>query len=355
MLDPYHRTQRGFAVLVEKEWLSFGHHFALRHGQGSADWEDSQRAPIFLQWLDCVWQLMRQFPAAFEFNEELLVDLWDAMIGNAYGSFLFDSQKEREEAAVSTETESVWTALLSPRRREKYSNPLYQHRAAQSAAAQRQADIIDLLASSASAPSASSASPPASLPLSYCIPNVSAKRLVLWERFHLRWDREYVRTFLSSSPLTGRRQQQDREQRRILRKYHTMRSMLQQAGVDVDALDTEDDGLQLGATEAAAEDKGRAGSGSDGGSLPVSAKDRKAAAARTLSARDFARVGTAAQGDDGNSGGGASARVRPALHLNTFSPPTPTARADADSASSFSVSISAAGAKEELGTEEQKR
>lgn len=31
LLDPYYRTIRGFAILIEKEWLSYGHMVATRN------------------------------------------------------------------------------------------------------------------------------------------------------------------------------------------------------------------------------------------------------------------------------------------------------------------------------------
>ena len=70
LLDPHYRTIEGFAVLVEKEWCAFGHKFRDRCGHGSAA-HHSERSPVFVQWLDVVWQLLEQHPVAFEFSEVL--------------------------------------------------------------------------------------------------------------------------------------------------------------------------------------------------------------------------------------------------------------------------------------------
>ena len=61
-------------MLVTREWLEFGHRFADRCGHGH-NHDENQRCPVFLQWLDCVHQLTRQFPCSFEFNETFLVRL----------------------------------------------------------------------------------------------------------------------------------------------------------------------------------------------------------------------------------------------------------------------------------------
>ena len=48
MLNGYYRTIRGFEVLVEEEWLSFGHRFQLRVGHGDKNHADADRSPVFL-------------------------------------------------------------------------------------------------------------------------------------------------------------------------------------------------------------------------------------------------------------------------------------------------------------------
>jgi len=95
LLEPYYRTIGGFALLIEKEWLAFGHRFASRCGHCNPNTLDDQRSPVFLQWLDCVWQLTRQFPTSFEFNSWLLASLALHHYSNRFVTFLFDSEQER--------------------------------------------------------------------------------------------------------------------------------------------------------------------------------------------------------------------------------------------------------------------
>uniref|UniRef100_A0A3B4TKE4 phosphatidylinositol-3,5-bisphosphate 3-phosphatase n=1 Tax=Seriola dumerili TaxID=41447 RepID=A0A3B4TKE4_SERDU len=116
LLDPYYRTIEGFQVLVETEWLDFGHKFADRCGHGENSDDLNERCPVFLQWLDCVHQLQRQFPCSFEFNEAFLVKLVQHTYSCLFGTFLCNSGKEREDRHVQERTCSVWS-LLRPANR----------------------------------------------------------------------------------------------------------------------------------------------------------------------------------------------------------------------------------------------
>ena len=60
-------------MLIEREWLDFGHKFADRNGNGVHFEDVNERCPVFMQWLECVYQLLLQYPCEFEFNEAFLV------------------------------------------------------------------------------------------------------------------------------------------------------------------------------------------------------------------------------------------------------------------------------------------
>ncbi|XP_039960196.1 myotubularin-related protein 4 isoform X1 [Bactrocera tryoni] len=120
-LDPYYRTVEGFRVLVEREWLSFGHKFSDRCGHGPGSDELNERCPVFLQWLDLVHQIHKQFPCSFEFNMAYLIKLAQHSHSCLFGTFLCNTYKERCEKSVFERTYSVWPFLSGP----MYKSPLY--------------------------------------------------------------------------------------------------------------------------------------------------------------------------------------------------------------------------------------
>lgn len=182
MLDPYFRTIDGFITLVEKDWLSFGHMFRLRSGPlSSEDWFTTQKdafagqkvqpgetdgrndafqnvlsgakrffssnnkddvdeaassdvadlettsprmvSPVFHQFLDCVHQLVRQHPGRFEYNERFLRRLLYHLYSCQYGTFLWNSEKQRRDGRAAERTSSVWDYFLC--RKAEFTNPNY--------------------------------------------------------------------------------------------------------------------------------------------------------------------------------------------------------------------------------------
>ncbi|XP_071999919.1 myotubularin-related protein 9 [Engystomops pustulosus] len=154
ILEPKCRTIRGFEALVEKEWLQAGHPFQHRCAQ-SAYSNSKQRweAPTFLLFLDCVWQILRQFPCSFEFNERFLVTLFEHAYASQFGSFLGNNECERSKLKLKQKTLSLWSWVNQPTELHKFTNPLYE-------------------------------------PNGLVIwPSVAPQSLLLWEGVFLRWNR----------------------------------------------------------------------------------------------------------------------------------------------------------------------
>ncbi|EDW06059.1 myotubularin-related protein 10-B [Drosophila mojavensis] len=134
LLDPHFRTIDGFQSLVQKEWVALEHPFQRRLGHvyvsNSEQAPDSEQSPIFLLYLDCVWQLLQQFPDEFEFSQTYLTTLWDACFMPIFDTFQFDSQAQRARAV--SEGRLVlrpvwdWGEQFSEKDKMFFTNPLYQ-------------------------------------------------------------------------------------------------------------------------------------------------------------------------------------------------------------------------------------
>ncbi|KAJ7985456.1 hypothetical protein DPEC_G00352220 [Dallia pectoralis] len=93
MCDPHCRTQTGFQSLVQKEWVMAGHRFLSRINYHRDS--DKEEAPVFLLFLDCVWQLWVQFPSRFQLTGDFLLALQDSLHLPLFSSFLANCNRER--------------------------------------------------------------------------------------------------------------------------------------------------------------------------------------------------------------------------------------------------------------------
>uniref|UniRef100_A0A6A7G540 Myotubularin-related protein 2 n=1 Tax=Hirondellea gigas TaxID=1518452 RepID=A0A6A7G540_9CRUS len=157
-LDPYYRSRDGFIVLIEKEWLSYGHQFQLRTGHGDKNYTALQRSPIFHQFIESVWNLTEQFPTSFEFTSAMLVTILDHLYSCRFGTFLFNSERERRQEKLATQTMSLWTYIRCCPSKENFLNPFYD--------------------------------PKSAGPVLY--PTFSPKKVWIWQDYWLRWSNHEV-------------------------------------------------------------------------------------------------------------------------------------------------------------------
>ncbi|KAF5729439.1 phosphatidylinositol-3-phosphatase myotubularin-1-like [Tripterygium wilfordii] len=163
LLDPFYRTFTGFQALVEKDWLAFGHPCSdrmgmptisgsenvplelsrqsstgnfpsspMRQSSGShtsqapnSSHAQNNYSPIFMQWVDCVSQLLRMYPFAFEFSSAFLVDFLDCVLSCRFGNFFCNSEKERQQCGVSEACGCLWAYLAHLRVSEGSSHMHY--------------------------------------------------------------------------------------------------------------------------------------------------------------------------------------------------------------------------------------
>ncbi|CAH2273729.1 Hypothetical predicted protein [Pelobates cultripes] len=138
MLDPYFRTIVGFQSLIQKEWVMSGYPFLDRCNHLK---KSDKECPLFVLFLDCVWQLLQQYPAAFQFTETYLTVLHDSTRISLFGTFLFNSPHQRvqqstefaiakniqlgDEKGLRFPAVWDWSLQFSAKDRALFNNPLY--------------------------------------------------------------------------------------------------------------------------------------------------------------------------------------------------------------------------------------
>jgi len=126
------RTIRGFEALVDREWIQAGHpfydrckHQIIANKTNSTDVTNETESPVFLLFLDCVWQMMQFNPTSFEFNELFLQCLVHHAYFSEFGTFIGNNAQHREEFKIPIETTSIWSYINQNDILSQFINRLY--------------------------------------------------------------------------------------------------------------------------------------------------------------------------------------------------------------------------------------
>uniref|UniRef100_A0A023F198 Putative phosphatidylinositol 3-phosphate 3-phosphatase myotubularin mtm1 n=3 Tax=Triatoma infestans TaxID=30076 RepID=A0A023F198_TRIIF len=129
ILNPDCRTVRGFEALIEREWILGGYPFSKRHAHScysSPSTRTKSEAPVFLMFLDCIYQIHSQFPCCFEFSVTFLIWLFEHSYSSQFGTFLGNNEMERAKLSLTLHTTSLWSYVNQPEILHTILNPLYE-------------------------------------------------------------------------------------------------------------------------------------------------------------------------------------------------------------------------------------
>lgn len=123
LLDSHFRTFQGFRELIEKEFCALGHDFVKRLGHGTTD--ESDFAPVFLEFLEAVSYVVITHPAYFEFTSRFLLLIADEAYSCKFGSFMSSCERVDRLRNVYEGTLSAWPRLIE-KGRVYTSNPNFR-------------------------------------------------------------------------------------------------------------------------------------------------------------------------------------------------------------------------------------
>lgn len=134
MVEPEYRTLAGFAAVCEKEFQAAGHRFRSRLGhllpppQDDKEKKHRETSPIFLQFIDCVWQLHSMLPTAFEFNTQMLLFVASHVHSCRFSTFTANCEAEAIKTGVALKQKpvsaSIWRHVIETEP-ERFRNELY--------------------------------------------------------------------------------------------------------------------------------------------------------------------------------------------------------------------------------------